>query len=202
MPPSGPVPFPVMGDHGPRAIVHPAGLDDLDSLAGLLADCFHGREGWLGWLHPFFRVGIYEDLRIRIRRSPKEYRCWTATVAPVKGGVGDRVLANELVGTIELSTRSSMPLGWNGGRYPYIANLAVRPDYRRQGIAKQLLLACEATARDWGFQDIYLHVLDDNQPARQLYQQLGYFSESSLAASWTWPLKRSQRLFLHKRLAA
>jgi ribosomal protein S18 acetylase RimI-like enzyme len=207
VPPVGPTPVqPAAGRARVTAIVRAAESADLDALADLLTNCFHDRSGWFGWLHPFFRMGIYEDLRIRIRRSPQEYRCWIAIAGPHRPSTAIAVapshaLPNELVGTVELSARSSMPLGWNGGRYPYIANLAVRPDCRRRGVAKQLLAICEATAQEWGFQDIYLHVLDDNQAARRLYERLGYRCVPAIAAPWPWSLGRPQRLFLHKRLA-
>lgn len=220
MPPAGPRPvYPAAGRTRVTAIVRAAEPTDLEALAELLADCFHDRVGWFGWLHPFFRMGIYEDLRIRIRRSPGEYRCWVALQGPDHSsplGPGSPpapeaanlqhpgVVANDLVGTVELSARSSMPLGWNGGRYPYIANLAVRPDCRRQGVAQQLLAACEATAQEWGFQEIYLHVLDDNRAARRLYERLGYRSAPAIAPPLPLPWSFTfgpQRLFLHKRLA-
>jgi len=77
-------------------------------------------------------------------------------------------------GTIELSLRTR-PNGWGRSRQvPYISNLAVLPQARRQGLARQLLLACEAIALEWGFDCLYLHVLEDNQRARSLYQSLGY----------------------------
>jgi hypothetical protein len=52
----------------------------------------------------------------------------------------------------------------------------------------------------WGFCDLYLHVLEDNHQARQLYLKTGYEQlqvESSVGA---WLLGRPKRLFLHKQL--
>jgi len=57
----------------------------------------------------------------------------------------------------------------------YLSNLAVRPSYRRQGLAKQLLSACETLVRDkWDLPALYLHVDLHNTAAAQLYEACGY----------------------------
>ena len=46
--------------------------------------------------------------------------------------------------------------------------------YRRQGVARQLLKTAEQLSLDWGFRELYLHVMADNNRARLLYQNMGY----------------------------
>ncbi|TVQ51771.1 MAG: GNAT family N-acetyltransferase [Spirulina sp. DLM2.Bin59] len=142
------------------------------------------------WVQPFLRLGIYEDLRARFRANTPQYHCLTATL----GTTG------LIIGTVEIAVR---PLHWGAYQvdYPYISNLAVHPDYRRRGVARQLLLGCEPKALEWGFAAIYLHVLDRNQPARKLYKSLGYHTEDSWPASGL-TLWQPQRLLLYKTLMA
>jgi ribosomal protein S18 acetylase RimI-like enzyme len=59
----------------------------------------------------------------------------------------------------------------------------VRPEARRQGIAKALLRECVAHARDSGAQTISLHVLMANEPARTIWNRLGFADVSTLMAA-------------------
>ncbi|MDY7022014.1 MAG: GNAT family N-acetyltransferase, partial [Cyanobacteriota bacterium] len=42
---------------------------DLLTLTDVLAESFHSREGFLGWVYPILRLGIYEDLRNRLTHA-------------------------------------------------------------------------------------------------------------------------------------
>jgi ribosomal protein S18 acetylase RimI-like enzyme len=57
--------------------------------------------------------------------------------------------------------------GWIGG-------LGVHPDYRQQGIGRQLMQALIEQSRTLGLATIQLEVLEKNTPAHQLYQTLGF----------------------------
>jgi [ribosomal protein S18]-alanine N-acetyltransferase len=61
-----------------------------------------------------------------------------------------------------------------GGR---VVNLAVDPDFRRQGIARALLTAIE---RELDTPSMMLMVQQENAPARQLYLSEGYVEELEL----------------------
>lgn len=183
---------------------------DLAGLAEILADSFHSQDGILGWAYPLLRLGIHEDLRNRLRSTLPHHICLVAFDRSVRAatetcpyGAGD-----EVAGTVEMMLRSTSPWASDGNasaksvgsRYPYLSNLAVRPSHRRRGVAGQLLLSCERVALSWGFQDLYLHVLENNHQARQLYFKLGY-RLYQVDSSWgAWLLGRSRQLFLHKHL--
>ena len=55
-----------------------------------------------------------------------------------------------------------------------IMNIAVLPEWRRIGIARQLLLIMESHARQSGLEAMYLEVRESNSPARRLYRESGY----------------------------
>ena len=68
-----------------------------------------------------------------------------------------------------------------------LANVAVHPDWRRKGIARQLVLAAVARAAHEGAKRIVLQVDADNIDAIKLYEQLGF---ETLTVRTTW--RRSQ----------
>lgn len=177
-------------------IIRQAQAEDLALLSDILADSFHSKKGFMRWVYPVLRLGIYEDLRNRLRSCSPHYVCLVA-VATITTELGRH---EELVGTVELALRS--PPSWqpHGIPYPYISNLAVKQLSRRQGVAKQLLLTCERTALEWGAQILYLHVLENNHPARQLYLQTGYQLQQIEPDYSLGLFGSSKRLFLSKRL--
>ena len=56
----------------------------------------------------------------------------------------------------------------------YIGNVAVRPAYRRRGIADALLRTLEALGRETGLSFLTLEVRAGNAPAIALYEKYGY----------------------------
>ncbi len=56
----------------------------------------------------------------------------------------------------------------------HILDLAVKPDCRRQGIARRLALESLAQAHERGARKAYLEVRESNIPAQQLYESLGF----------------------------
>lgn len=185
---------------------------DLPQLADLLTDSFHSREGLMGWTFPFLRMGIYEDLRHRLRDRRSHYVCFVALAAAGASPDNQPLVA----GTVEMSLRSSFgfmglpaPSEQNSGRsgfadhrnqYPYVSNLAVSTVWRRQGAAKLLLAACETVALQWGYSSLYLHVLENNHHARRLYFKVGYRCVG-VDASWScWLLRQPRRILLRKSL--
>ncbi|MBE9229607.1 GNAT family N-acetyltransferase, partial [Phormidium sp. LEGE 05292] len=190
--------------------------EDISYVAEILANSFHSRGGIAGWFYPLFRLGIYEDLRHRLQSSSPRYVCLVGIYKDSR--LGDRqdqlwvdlevrgktVAAEEsdcVVGTVEMALRSTNPWQfYSSAGYPYLSNLAVQSEYRRRGVARQLLLACEQIALNWGYQDLYLHVLENNHKARGLYSQLGY-RLYQVDSNWACLfLGKPRQLLLHKRL--
>lgn len=176
---------------------------DLTGVTEILADSFHSHDGILGWAYPLLRLGIYEDLRNRLRSTTAHHICLVAVKRAIKvttEGSPDST-GDQLAGTVEMAVRSTELWARERSRYLYVSNLAVYPNHRRQGVAKQLLLSCESVAISWGFREIYLHVMENNYQARQLYFKLGYRLHK-VDSSWSaLLLRRPRQLFLHKHLS-
>jgi ribosomal protein S18 acetylase RimI-like enzyme len=145
----------------PAVLVRRVEPQDLTVLSRLLVNCFELYPWQQSWLVPIVSLAVQLDLNQRLLAS--QYACLIAETA-----------AGEIVGTIEVSYRQPLPWQWGGQAYPYLANLAVEPQQRQQGIAQRLLTAAEAIVRSWDYQTVYLHVMADNQAALRLYQQAGY----------------------------
>ncbi|WP_413166507.1 GNAT family N-acetyltransferase [Capilliphycus salinus ALCB114379] len=184
---------------------------DLLALTEVLADSFHSREGFLGWAYPILRLGIYEDLRNRLTASSDYYVCLVAVTAnSARPQVPNSPLTTDvLVGTVEMGLRSvsisprESPNSWITSRtrqFPYLSNLAVHPQYRRLGVAQQLLSRCELIASQWGYSQLYLHVLENNKPAKRLYFKAGY-RLAEIDRGWnSWLFGQPKRLFMRKTL--
>jgi GNAT superfamily N-acetyltransferase len=154
-----------------------AKVSDIAQLVEILMNSFYPSQRLNRWAAPLMRLGLYEDIKSRLTSKTKRYFCWvamqTGTTTP------------QLLGTIELSLRQCQPWRPFCRRRAYIANLAVNPVSRRQGIAKKLLEQCETTALQWGYSTLYLHVAIDNPAAICLYQRLGYrFAQLRLKPGW------------------
>ncbi|MEN9208071.1 MAG: GNAT family N-acetyltransferase [Gloeomargarita sp. GMQP_bins_120] len=160
--------------------IRPLDLPDVGPLAALLAECFPPPLNPGGWWAGLWQRTIEQDIRQRLERE------------------GSRILwigawrDGHLVGAVELSQRQ-----WLQVPYIYLANLAVSPAYRRQGIGRALLQVAEEAVQAWPQEQVYLHVMEDNQAARRLYAQLGYQVQRW---EWTWRtwLGGPRRLLLGK----
>lgn len=62
----------------------------------------------------------------------------------------------------------------SGKRHAHIFLLYVKPEHRRQGIARALMQVAETWAKNRGDRQIGLQVFTNNQPAVNLYKALGY----------------------------
>jgi ribosomal protein S18 acetylase RimI-like enzyme len=177
-------------------IIQIAQYPDLKELADILTQSFHPLEDWLHWLYPIIQKGIHEDLRHRFREPLSRYLC----LAALNKGDVTSDQPSKIVGTVEITLQTRLP--WQSGpkQYLYLSNLAVSHQSRRQGIAQKLLAACEQVALDWKYQSLFLHVLENNYPARNLYQKAGY-QLHQYEPEWSLRLfKLRRRLLLQKKL--
>lgn len=67
-----------------------------------------------------------------------------------------------------------MIVAWLVHGEAHIATLAVHPEFRKEGIAKQLLVYTLGDAVHRGIQEAMLEVRESNQAAQNLYRQFGF----------------------------
>lgn len=176
-----------------RFQIRAATPDDLTGISQIIAESFHAHDGFWGWAFPLLRLGIYEDLKHRLSSPAPHHLCLVAIETTA-------ALNPTLVGTVELGVRFNDSWVTTGRSFPYLSNLAVHPKYRRHGVASKLLTSCEKFSQEWGFEELYLHVLEDNDQARQLYLKLGYEVYKS-ESNWNkFLFRRARQILLQKHL--
>jgi ribosomal protein S18 acetylase RimI-like enzyme len=125
-------------------------------------------------------VDLFRELRLEsLREAPTAFMTDHADEARMPRDEFIARLERELVLGAERSRRlvGIVGLQWQDGpKHAHrgsVWGLYVVPDCRRNGISRQLMEALEAeAAKDLEVLD--LEVVHDNEPARRLYQQLGY----------------------------
>jgi ribosomal protein S18 acetylase RimI-like enzyme len=186
-------PEPRQTPHEYEIEIRGAGARDLQDIAEILVDSFFSVGQFWIWTRPLFKLGIYEDLRGRLNSSSPHYRCLVAVQKSIERAASEEAI----VATAEIGLKTS-PLC--GGQIPYISNLAVAADRRRCGIGSRILGECDRLALEWGFDELSLHVLDDNLAARELYFQSGYRLQKIDGWLSAWLLRKPRRLLLHKKI--
>jgi ribosomal protein S18 acetylase RimI-like enzyme len=174
--------------------------EEIHFVAEIVTRSFHFDRGWMGWFTPLFKLGIAEDLRHRLRShgfSPSfgqsQPQVCSIALCPDRG-------QSQVIGTIEVGVRTTPYRQPPQHRYVYISNLAVSRDFRRRGVAQSLLTNCEQLAKSWGYTELHLHVMGNNERGRALYKKLGYELVSSELVWSIMPWRRPERLFLCKQL--
>lgn len=67
---------------------------------------------------------------------------------------------------------------------PYLSTLCVKESYRKKGLGRDLVKCLEiiSSKKIWGYQKLFLHVDNENEPAYKLYQNEGYYDSNK---RWT-----------------
>ncbi len=168
---------------------------DLAQIVSVLLSSFYAQAKATQWLYWILRIGIQEDIKVKIKTPVGQYACLVAvTLHP------DATQSDTVIGTAEISQRPCETWQLFPPKRAYLANLAISPDSRRQGAAQQLLSTCESIALSWGFRRIYLHVMADNDAAQALYAQAGYSPCEVSNPILSGLGLRPQRLLLSKRV--
>ena len=61
---------------------------------------------------------------------------------------------------------------------PYLSDLCIDPEYRRQGLAQTLVLECESFIQSIPREELFIRVEESNEAAVAMYQKLGYGVQS------------------------
>jgi ribosomal protein S18 acetylase RimI-like enzyme len=67
---------------------------------------------------------------------------------------------------------------WNDNWYGHIEDVVVDPAYRGRGLASALVSEALKVAREKKLSRVELNALNDNYPARRLYEKLGFTTDS------------------------
>ena len=142
---------------------------DLNGVAHVLEEAFRPDNNF-----PFSNVPWLREFGIAL---------WTLNYAPgldisMSGFVW--VEDGQIVGNISLNQNHI-----HNDRY-YISNVAVKSDYRRQGIARSMMQTTIDHVRQHGAHQVFLNVRPDNSGAIKLYQDLG-FKPLEMRGEWTRP---------------
>lgn len=172
-----------------------ANLDDVEEIAEVLTLSFNNFNDLTFWIYPLMKIGVCQDLRQRLQSDNQEHICLIA-VNLVQRGLK---IKEEVLGTVELSFRERF--SWHKReKYAYVANLAVRKNYRRLGIARELLCRCEQIAQEKNYQHLYLHVLASNHTAQHLYMNHGYTVQEVETDLFSLFVPSQRRLLMTKSL--
>jgi len=120
-----------------------------------------------------FHISILEKIRMRHVNGAVILMAFNNDyinnpIMKLKGGI---------VGTIELSGSDFIGTDMEtmgADRKLYVTDLAVRNDFRRLGVATQLLKTVEEYAKKEQYKEIYLHVEVENESAKNLYLRNNY----------------------------
>jgi ribosomal protein S18 acetylase RimI-like enzyme len=101
--------------------------------------------------------------------------------AMLDGGIADGAQifvacsGDKVAGFVCVFPKSNLDEGLNQPAIvAYVGDIIVLPQFRRLGVARQLMDEAERVAKEHGAEKIMLHVLFDNAPARQFYLHSGY----------------------------
>jgi len=144
---------------------------DLEPVADLVELCFADT------LDPDGREYIG---RMRAAVNHPSFLSWAATAEWSHPALNGYIWHHQgrIVGNVSL-----IPYYIYSQRYYLIANVAVHPDFRRQGIARRLTEQAIQHAQQRNSPSAWLHVREDNQAAVNLYNTLG-FTERARRTTW------------------
>ena len=117
----------------------------------------------------------------------------TNAIAPLIGGLQQGYVwmtDGKLIGNVSTMPMTTAQSGQHDRKGTIVANVVVHPDYRRRGIAADLLRESLNDVRRRGFAFAELQVIADNDGARQLYQAAGFRPVRTFTA-WARPARLS-----------
>lgn len=138
---------------------------DIPKILALLNLVFASQEGEGGHLLHSTSLTQHSWLTMRLRQL---------SLGVVPGYVWEE--SGAIVGNVSLLTTNRR------GRF-LIANVAVHPEFRRQGIARHLMETVVQGTRYHGGRELLLQVRQDNEAAIRLYRRLGFKTVGSMT-SW------------------
>jgi ribosomal protein S18 acetylase RimI-like enzyme len=103
-----------------------------------------------------------------------------------------------LIGQIFVNYYSTWRNSKIGLRTGYIHSFRVKPEYRNQGIGRNLIQTAEAYLERNGFDRVIISVAQENQGALRLYQGLGYEILHKDPGRWSFRDHQDQIQHIHE----
>ena len=171
--------------------------NQLKEMSNLQAKCFFtpilGPNSPLDQLSMFLFQGDVDETLLEKFRYVKQDRFAPLAVMKktnsedIMGGNKMKEDENDtgnIVGVAEVSVQRDVLIGRSimkfkdleeaNSEYAYVSCMCVDEEYRKMGVATELLRESENVAKKWGFNLLCLHCYEDNIPGISLYKQLGY----------------------------
>ena len=171
--------------------------NQLKEMSNLQAKCFFtpilGPNSPLDQLSMFLFQGDVDETLLEKFRYVKQDRFAPLAVMKktnsenIMGGNKTKEGENDtgnIVGVAEVSVQRDVLIGRSimkfkdleeaNSEYAYVSCMCVDEEYRKMGVATELLRESENVAKKWGFNLLCLHCYEDNIPGISLYKQLGY----------------------------
>jgi RimJ/RimL family protein N-acetyltransferase len=142
-----------------NAVVRPAEAGDAQALVELAREVGEEREAWL-LTSGEWRTATEERRYLRAVRRSRDAAVFVAEDAGI------------LVGRLSVA-RDPHP----SSHHVADVGLMISRSHRRRGIGLALMEVAEAWARSVGVEKLELHVFPHNEPAKALYERLGYRKE-------------------------
>ena len=121
------------------------------------------------------------------RLAELERICFSDPWSPA--GLREMISSSQAIGLVALAGQTI--IGYAIARYASdsgeILNLAVAPEYRREGVAAHLIDALLDGLRSREVREVYLEVRESNGPARALYKRRGFTVAGMRRAYYRYP---------------
>lgn len=157
--------------------------DDISTVLDITVDAFQYNDpSKQAWSVPF---NLEEALHVQLQAVRRLYPLlWIANLFT-------RDVRSILRGFIDEENHKAVGAAMTARLFkaPYfeIGNVGVKPKFRRRGIAKQLVEACMADVQNWGAKFVHLSVIEGNDPAIRLYEDLGFSHYSGTSELALYP---------------
>jgi ribosomal protein S18 acetylase RimI-like enzyme len=137
-------------------------LPDLGVVSDLIMTSFYTGENTRSPWRQMFRLGELNRLQ---QNFPYDDVRHSMLVASCRS-------THEIMAFVDIDARPAKRL--QDPPRPYLSDLSVDPDWRRNGIASKLIQECEHLAIKMGKNELFIRVERNNTPALHMYEGLGY----------------------------
>ena len=137
---------------------------ELGYVVDILIDAFYNPSDIIE-IRPYLYLSELSRLKGNFPYNEDEHMFFVACTLDDKNN-------EKIIGFVDVNI--SKPRKESDAPRPYLSDLAVHLEYRRQGVAKSLIRQCEQQSIAWGRTHLYLRVDEKNDGALLMYSSLDY----------------------------